>query len=281
MGFFGKLFEKKVCDLCGGEIGLLGNRKLEDGNLCKTCAKKLSPWFEDRRHSTVEEIRAQLQYREENQTRVNQFTPTRIFGENTRVLLDETHGWLTVSRLHHVDSMQEENPDVLDFSAITGCRMDIRESRRELTQEDAEGKQVSYNPPRHEYSYDFYMIITVNNPYFDEMRFRLNSSTVEFEDGPNMGGRKTGGVLGFGTRSLFDPMNNPDYRYFYNLSEEICQCVRDVQASVRSTPAQAPHQSVPAEPVPAPAPASGPWTCTACGAENNGKFCEFCGTPRP
>ena len=66
MGLFGKLFEKKECDICGGEIGLLGNRKLEDGNLCKDCAKKLSYWFDDRRHSTVEEIRAQLAYREEN-----------------------------------------------------------------------------------------------------------------------------------------------------------------------------------------------------------------------
>lgn len=57
MGFFGKLFEKKSCDLCGGEIGLLGNRKLEDGNCCKNCASKLSYWFDDRRHSTVEQIR--------------------------------------------------------------------------------------------------------------------------------------------------------------------------------------------------------------------------------
>ena len=38
MGLFGKLFEKKECSVCGGEIGLLGNRKLEDGNLCKNCA---------------------------------------------------------------------------------------------------------------------------------------------------------------------------------------------------------------------------------------------------
>ena len=30
MGFLGKLFEKKVCDICGGEIGMLGNRKLDD-----------------------------------------------------------------------------------------------------------------------------------------------------------------------------------------------------------------------------------------------------------
>ena len=42
MGIFGKLFEKKECSVCGGEIGLLGNRKLEDGNLCKNCAAKLS-----------------------------------------------------------------------------------------------------------------------------------------------------------------------------------------------------------------------------------------------
>ena len=35
MGFF----DKKYCDICGEKIGLLGNRKLEDGNLCKECAK--------------------------------------------------------------------------------------------------------------------------------------------------------------------------------------------------------------------------------------------------
>ena len=56
MGLFGKMFEKKTCSICGGEIGLLGNRKLEDGNLCKECAGKLSPFFSDRRASTVEQI---------------------------------------------------------------------------------------------------------------------------------------------------------------------------------------------------------------------------------
>ena len=29
------------CDICGEKIGLLGNRKLDDGNLCKDCAKKI------------------------------------------------------------------------------------------------------------------------------------------------------------------------------------------------------------------------------------------------
>ena len=71
MGLFGKLFDKKECSVCGGEIGLLGNRKLEDGNLCKECAAKLSPWFSDRRQSTVAEIQEQLAYREANQEKVS------------------------------------------------------------------------------------------------------------------------------------------------------------------------------------------------------------------
>ena len=92
MGLFGKLFEKKECSVCGGEIGLLGNRKLEDGNLCKGCAAKLSPWFSDRRQSTVAEIQEQLAYREANQEKVAAFRTTRTLGERTKVLLDEKLG---------------------------------------------------------------------------------------------------------------------------------------------------------------------------------------------
>ena len=50
------LFDKKFCSVCGEKIKFLGNRKLEDGNLCGDCACKLSPWFEDRRSSTVDQI---------------------------------------------------------------------------------------------------------------------------------------------------------------------------------------------------------------------------------
>ena len=162
------LFDKKYCDICGEKIGLLGNRKLEDGNLCKDCAKKLSPWFSDRRRSTVEDIKGQLAYREENREKAAQFRTTRSFGEDWKVLLDEEHRWFTVTRAR---DLAEANPDILDFDAITGCRMDIDESRTELTREDADGKDVSYVPPRYEYSYDFFLVISVRHPYFDEMRF--------------------------------------------------------------------------------------------------------------
>ena len=72
------LFDKKYCDVCGEKIGLLGNRKLEDGNLCKECAKKLSPFFSERRNSTVAEIKEQLAYREANLDKVAAFTPTKL-----------------------------------------------------------------------------------------------------------------------------------------------------------------------------------------------------------
>ena len=165
------LFDKKYCDVCGEKIGLLGNRKLEDGNLCKECARKLSPWFSDRRSSTVEEIKQQLAYREENRKKAAQFRTTRALGEDRKVLLDEEHRWFTVTR---AQDLEEANPDILDYDAITGCRMDIDESKTELMRENADGKEVSYVPPRYEYSYDFEIVISVRHPYFDEMRFRLN-----------------------------------------------------------------------------------------------------------
>lgn len=179
MGLFGKLFEKKECDICGGEIGLLGNRKLDDGNLCKNCAKKLSPWFEDRRHSTVEEIRQQLADREANKGKVLRFQITRDFkGSSKHVFLDERNGWFAIG----VHMNEEENPDILELSQITSCRLDIQQNRTEEYYEDKEGERKSYNPPRYNYSYDYRVKLTVNAPWFDEMELALNTFDVEEHD---------------------------------------------------------------------------------------------------
>ena len=56
MGFLDKLFSKKICDICGGEIGLLGNIKLADGDMCKECKNKLSPLFQVTKETTVSDI---------------------------------------------------------------------------------------------------------------------------------------------------------------------------------------------------------------------------------
>ena len=280
------LFDKKYCDICGEKIGLLGNRKLEDGNLCKDCAKKLSPWFSDRRRSTVEDIKGQLAYREENREKAAQFRTTRSFGEDRKVLLDEDHRWFTVTRAR---DLAEANPDILDFDAITGCRMDIDESRTELTHEDANGKDVSYVPPRYEYSYDFFLIISVRHPYFDEMRFQLNSSSVYYEpqrmpqrvpmshapmDRPS-GRPKTINA------SRVDPEDCAEYRKYRQMGDEICQVLEQARSGSEQFAGAAPEENAVMHEAAQDVPAAGPWTCPACGGANTGKFCEYCGSPRP
>ena len=251
------LFDKKFCDICGEKIGLLGNRKLENGNLCKNCAKKLSPWFSDRRSSTVEEIKAQLAYREENRARVSAFHTTRTLGTGTKVLLDEDAGKFMVTSAR---DLAEANPDVLDFSDVTGCNLDIEENRSEIMREDKDGKRVSFNPPRYEYSYDFYITIYVNNPYFDQMRFRVNSNSVEITPMPPRPGMPPmgGGV---------NPESNTEYRNLKSLGEEIKQALTQVRENVREKIAEAaaPKTAV---------------TCPCCGAtttpDASGR-CEYCG----
>ena len=171
------LFDKKYCSVCGEKIGLLGNRKLEDGNLCKECARKLSPFFSERRHSTVEEIKEQLAYREANKEKVAAFHPTRTINCREYLILDEDKRQLIVTNYRN---WKDENPDVIDFADVTGCDLDIDESRTELYRKDAEGKSVSYEPKRYEYSYDFNMTIAVNNPYFSEIPLRVNDDEIKY-----------------------------------------------------------------------------------------------------
>ena len=174
------LFDKKNCDICGRKIGLLGNRKLEDGNLCKDCAARLSPWFSERRRSTVEDIRAQLAYREDNFRRVGDFRPTRTFGEGQMLMVDEGRRWFCVARQNELPG---GNPDILDLGQVTGCDIDIDETRHEIYDRDPQGRNVSFQPPRFDYSYDFYATVYVNHPWFDHMRFRLNASGVRVPQG--------------------------------------------------------------------------------------------------
>ncbi len=170
------LFSKKICDICGFDIGRIGARKLEDGYLCKECTNKLSPFFSERRRSTVDQIRDQLNYREANKNEVAALTVTRTLGSNTKVLLDEDAGKFLVTSSSR---WREENPDVMTFSQVTGCDTEIRESRTEIRQENADGQKVSYNPPRYDIDYDMYLTIHVNTPYFDEISFKLNSGRIE------------------------------------------------------------------------------------------------------
>ena len=166
------LFDKKYCDVCGEKIGLLGNRKLEDGNLCKNCARKLSPFFSDRRNSTVEEIKQQLAYREENERRLADFHPDVTFGRLRKIYIDRAGAKFIVTT---ATNWRDENPDLISFSQVTGVDTDIRENKKEIYYKDDEGKSKSYNPRRYEYDYEFNVTILVDSPWFDKIEVELSS----------------------------------------------------------------------------------------------------------
>ena len=218
MAFFGKLFEKKVCDLCGGEIGLLGNKKLEDGNCCKECAGKLSPWFDERRHSTVEQIRRQLTAREENRRKLQSWNHDLVFGEHQKLYVKFLGKVPDTFVISSASNYKAANADILEFAHVSSCDADIRESRRELKQKNAQGEEVSFNPPRYEYSYEFYVkLMIMGCEYIDDIRFRLNRNTLKLETIQRGSGR------GLMFNQTFDPMLYPEYRELKNELDTVCR----------------------------------------------------------
>lgn len=258
MGIF-DVFKKKNCDLCGGEIGLLGNRKLENGNCCKHCAAKLSRWFDDRRNSTVEQIRNQLEYRTENAEALKSFHTTKVIGEENWVYIDEASRRFFVARR---EDYLSENPDILTFDQVTECKLDIDEDKEEIMREvtDNEGntKKVSYSPKRFLYRYDFNMIIRVQHPFFDDMCFRLNNCQLELESNGTRGLNK---YVNFSAPGI-DPTRDINYRNYVSMGEEIISLLTSPPAAAPTTP-----------PV-----TNTPKFCPNCGTPASGsKFCPECG----
>lgn len=215
MALFGNLFKKKECAICGGEIGLLGNRKLEDGNMCKKCAAKLSPFFDDRRHSTVEQIKQQLAYREANAKELAGFNPTRTIGNNDKFMYEERGGVPYRFVVSDAKDWRGENPDIILFKDVTACEFDVQKYQRELKYKDEQGEEQSYFPRRYEYNYDFFVALTIaNNPYFDDIRLKLNPYSVEIVS--EEVGR--GGL--FNSRAT-DHTYHPDYRIHQQMFEDI------------------------------------------------------------
>jgi len=240
------IFDKKNCDVCGDKIGLLGNRKLEDGNLCGNCAKKLSPFFTGRRKTTVADIKQQLAYREANKQEVARFSITRQFGQNTKVLIDDRAGKFIVTSSSR---WQSENPDVMNIAQITSFKIDIREIKEEMKTQDSDGNSVSYSPPRYEYYYDFYVVINVNSPYFSEIEAKLNKNSTGYR-------------------------GSPEYRDFERQVYDLQEALKVRPGAQGAAPVNA-AQSTPAA-------STAPKFCPNCGAAvppTGGKFCSSCGGP--
>lgn len=263
MGLFGNFFEKKNCDFCGEPIGLLGNRKLEDGNMCKSCASKLSPWFSERRKSTKADIQKQMQYREENKREVAQFHATRTLGINQKVLIDEDNRKFMVTDARDLNAA---NPDVLDYSQVTGCDFNIDEHRTEKTYRNKKGEYVNYVPPRYDYSYSFEMIIHVNHPYFNEIKFNLGYNVDTGERAMGGAGGAASGINFRAAGSRFGGV--AEYEERVRVGNEIKTAVEAMRKEIRK---EIKEQNTPKTAA----------LCPFCGAttipDANG-CCEYCGS---
>ncbi len=311
------LFDKKFCDICGEKIGMLGNKKLEDGNMCKDCAKKLSPFCDDRRHSTLEHIRQHLAYREENKNVLRAFSPMiTIDGDSRNIYVDTAKGNFVVSS-NKPGNWDNENPDVIPISAITSLTLDIDEDKDEIYYKDAQGNNQSYVPARYEYYYNFTLKFLVNTPWFDDFNVRLNNFRVANMGSPeynrykqlaqqamaalgigtmpmNMGqnyGMNMGMGMGYQQAGYQQPMQQPAYNQGYQQpmggyqqAGYQQQPMNGYQQAGYRQPMQQPAYNQGFQPQSdfaqkAPAAMDGAWFCPSCGANNaGGNFCQACGT---
>ena len=304
------LFDKKNCDICGEMIGLLGNRKLEDGNLCKDCAKKLSPFFSERRRSTVDDIKRQLAYREENAKKLADFSPSITFEGSKKVYIDPRVECFIVTAS---SNWRNSNPDLISLSQVRNVNTDIKENREEILYEDSEGNERSYVPPRYEYEYAFYVTIMVDSPWFDEIKLELSAGKRpenphtelyheyerrmyeladilmrrESRGGAYNGGMNRGGYNdGMNRGGYNDGMNRGGYNagmvggVYVGGGDRNGVYVDSMQATRPAGMQREAYQDRHGNAAPD-FRQSEEWFCPSCGAQNNGKFCNNCGGMKP
>ncbi len=298
------LFDKKICDICGGKVGMLTFSKLEDGNICADCKKKLSPFFNERKHSTVAQIKEQLEYREQNRAELDSFNPTKSFGSgSTKVYVDLSMGKFVVSRKR---DFREENADLISFSQVSDIRLDVDENRSEEYRTNSEGQRVSYDPPRYRFDYEFNIIILVNSPYFSEIRFELsgirpdsryseayhryemeanelintlrggmNNGAMGYAQ-PNAGfnqGFAGGAAMGYGQQNMNYQQPQQGYPQQNMNYQQPQQGFQQQGYPQQNMNYQQPQQGFQQQD-------NAAWTCPNCGTACTTKFCQNCGTPK-
>ena len=276
------IFSKKDCSICGDKSGLLSNKKLADGNLCKECRAQLSPFYNVTKEDTVAGIAAQLQYREQNLAELDRFRPTIAAGGAGKVFIDPQLGKFTLAS---EDELRNGNPDLFDLSALRSCSYYSRERIYKGDKETNESDR---------FEYDFYLKFSMEHPFLRSFSYRYNDRSVscrgrrirDEEIQKIYLGQKEmrGGVASFFTG--VDRRAMEQYLDMYALGQDMIEALNRAAAGVRSGPVyqqQAPVYQQPVYQQPAaPAyqqPASRASFCPNCGARvEGGAFCPDCGT---
>ena len=258
------LFDKKYCDICGEKIRFLGNHKLEDGNMCGTCNKKMSPFFNGRRKTTVDEMKQHLAEREQNRAKLASFVVGSQFGDSQKIYIDAP-GQNFMVTYSSPGNFEKENPDIIPITAITSCNTDIRENREEEYTKDANGNRVSYNPPRYRYFYDFKITITLNWRWFNEISVKLNGSKVEGMNSAHYHNYEV--IAGQARTALLGQPNTPITSY-NGSNAPYGATNQPANDSVQNAPQTEAAQGT-------------SWICPSCGTSNDSAFCGNCGQRKP
>ncbi len=253
------LFDKKYCGACGNQIKFLGGRKVDDGTICKDCNNKLSPYFTGRRKTSLNDIKEQLAYRENNAKELLSFNATKVAGKGPKVYVDGNKGKFIVSR---TSDYIKENCDIIDLSSIIAFNTRIDEEKEEIYDVDNEGKSISFKPPRYKYEYDFEVEITLNHPYIDEINFTLTG--IKPNDPNSSEFKEKEKILGDISEVLTGKRTDVDksdmsFEEFASIAGKV---IRNITG--------------PKKPA-----GDGKWYCPNCGTANTSNFCMQCGTQKP
>lgn len=259
------LFDKKVCSVCGGDAGTIFSKKLADGYLCKECASKLSPYFTGRKKSTTNEIRAQIEYRAQNEANLANLNPRKVMGFDKKIYLDEIQKKFVVNRN---SDFKKGNPDIIDLSMLTACELIINEEKHEVYKD--EDNRESYEPKKYESEYDFEIEMSVNHPYFD-------SITIELADGekPTSKDDEKYKMLENAGREIQSTLMPGKYTIPVNLEAEVKPESDEWECPECHTKNSGKFCMNCGKPK------TIRWFCPNCGKENEGKFCVDCGTEKP
>lgn len=266
MGLF-NIFKKKDCEICGKEVGMFGYKKLEDGEICKDCVKLLSPWFEERRHATVAQIKEQLAYRERNAEELKNFHPTIVYGDSRRrMFVEERDGVPYRFCIANGEDYLDENADLVLVENIEEIIIDIQDNAHELLlheeEKDEDGNIIQeeeyYDPSRYDYSYEFKATLLLKDiPWFDAMDIQLNRENPELFEVGDMGDADDAAAYA---------RANPNEAFSEKFLKYKTWC-DEIEALTKPRTA-APVQE-----------AAKPKFCPNCGAPyEGGKFCQSCGS---
>ena len=196
--------DDRRCVLCGNPIDPEVDMEVMSGYLCEDCVLKTSPWFEEFQYAETEDLRNQIRLRQENLDRLRDFVPSRCFGEETMVVVDDSHKTFMVTSEY---DLSLENPELISVSDVIDCSVTVEQEREDL------------GDKTYCYSYQFVVDIDLNHPYLDHICFPLNEEPLSYES-------QEKSFLGFGG---FDPEEEPDYQQLQDVAQAIEDVLNDLE----------------------------------------------------